>query len=356
MKKKIICILLLSIMIIFSACTGEKDKDLNDGNSNNNSGGSQIGTQHKIGEYINFKENIKYSYEGENSENAGFVTYIDYIDGENKAQIRTIGSGNNTVRILEMKNGELRQTFLRDECYYRENFLDKNEEKVEILLKEPLVKGTEWTLNDGRKRYISNVDIEVNTPSGKYQCMEVITEENDGGKNIQYYALEKGMVKQVADKSGSKVVSTLKSIEDNAKFPTTVKFYYPNIEDYSLTEKSVDMVFSTNDVTKMSFENVFKSFPGDNKEILMGPNGKINSMYLNDDGMVYVDFSKEFVKEMNVGSGFELAILQSIVNALGEYYGSDKVYITIDNEPYSSGHMYMEKGQGFKVDFTNVKK
>jgi hypothetical protein len=59
---------------------------------------------------------------------------------------------------------------------------------------------------------------------------------------------------------------------------------------------------------------------------------------------------------MNAGSGYESLILQSIVNTLGGYYGVDKVYITIENKPYSSGHIEMKKGEVFKVDTKNLVK
>jgi spore germination protein GerM len=69
--------------------------------------------------------------------------------------------------------------------------------------------------------------------------------------------------------------------------------------------------------------------------------------------MVYVDFSKELISEMNAGAGYEAMILKSITNTLGEYYGVSKVYITVDSSPYSSGHILMEKGEYFSVDLKN---
>ena len=45
---------------------------------------------------------------------------------------------------------------------------------------------------------------------------------------------------------------------------------------------------------------------------------------------------------MNAGAGGENLILQSIVNTFGNYYG-EKVYLTVDNKPYESGHIVLEK-------------
>ena len=86
---------------------------------------------------------------------------------------------------------------------------------------------------------------------------------------------------------------------------------------------------------------------------MLGPNGKIKSLYLNKDNRVYVDFTKELTSEMNAGSGYEGEILQCITNTLGQYYGVDKVYITIEGSPYSSGHISMKKGEAFTVDYKN---
>lgn len=86
----------------------------------------------------------------------------------------------------------------------------------------------------------------------------------------------------------------------------------------------------------------------------MGPNVKIKSLYLNKDNIVYIDLTKELVSEMNAGSGYESMILQSITNTIGSYYGVDKVYITIEGNPYSSGHFVMKNGEYFKVNTKNI--
>ncbi|MPM51125.1 hypothetical protein SDC9_97872 [bioreactor metagenome] len=58
---------------------------------------------------------------------------------------------------------------------------------------------------------------------------------------------------------------------------------------------------------------------------------------------------------MNAGSGFEAMILQCLTNTLGDYYQVEEVYITIDGGPYESGHIIIEEGEAYKVDYTNVK-
>jgi hypothetical protein len=310
--------------------------------SNNNSKSS-----YSIDDYFTFKENVKYNYAGTNSEYAEYVTYVDYING-NKVQLRSNNGGTETVTVLQNSNGELKKIFQRNECYYRENFTNKVANIDEILLKEPLVVGTAWKLSDGSNRYISKVDVKISIGSEECSALEVTTENTNGQIDLQYYAVNRGLIKSIYDANNMKVTSTLKNIEENVRLTQSIRCYYPD-ENYNIRYEDRNFSFVTNDITKISIQNLFKNFPGNNKGQLIGKNVTINSLYLNDDGMVYIDFSSNFVKEMNAGSGFESAILESIANTIGKYYGVDKVYITIDNKPYSSGHIVKAKGEYFKV-------
>lgn len=47
-------------------------------------------------------------------------------------------------------------------------------------------------------------------------------------------------------------------------------------------------------------------------------------------------------------------ILQSIVNTVGGYYGVEKVYLTVDENPYSSGHILMKVGESFSVNSKDI--
>ena len=71
-----------------------------------------------------------------------------------------------------------------------------------------------------------------------------------------------------------------------------MKFYFPNGNDSFNYITNKELSFNTNDVTREIFEKQFKEVPNSNVGKLMSPNTKINSLYLNEDNMVYVDFSK----------------------------------------------------------------
>ena len=304
-----------------------------------------------IKDYFSFSENSEYIYEGKGNEYASYNVFIDYLT-EDRVQLRTNNGGTEVVKVLVNKDGKLTMILSRAECYYRENLIQSPSNKEEILLKEPLVKGTTWTLSDNRKRYISNVDVEITTPLGTYKTLEVTT-ENKEGKNLDYYAPNIGLVKTSFVLNSNEITSSLSKIVKDKAFTQTVKFYYPNANDDKLYFVSKQLSFKTNDITKIILESAFKELPKGDFGKVLGPSVKIKSLYLNKDNTVYVDFTSELVSEMNAGSGYEGEILQCLTNTLGGYYGVDKVYITVEGSPYSSGHIIMKKGEAFTVDYKN---
>ena len=304
-----------------------------------------------IKDYFPYKANTKYMYEGIGNEYASYSVFTDYIVG-NRVQLRTDNGGSELVKVLENKDGKLTILLFKGECYYRENLTQSSIGNTEILLKEPLTKGTTWTLANNRKRYISNMDVEVITPLGSFKTLEVTTEDKED-KTLDYYAPNIGLVKSVFITAGSEVSSTLIKMENNVPLIQTVKFYYPNVNDDKIYYVYKRLSFNTNDLTKIIFEKAFKDITNGNLGKVLGPNAKIKSLYLNKNNMVYVDFTRELVSEMNAGAGYESMILQSITNTFGIYYGVDKVYITIEGSPYSSGHILMKKGEFFTVNLKN---
>ena len=349
MRKLLLIISLFFSIILLSSCTNknvvkpEEKKSISNPLKTN-----QVFT---INDYYPFKENVKYIYEGKGNEYASYNVYVDYTN-ENRIQIRSNNGGSETVKVLENKDGKLAMLLSIGECYYRENLTQSASVNGEIILKEPLTKGTTWVLADNRKRYISNVNVEVTTPSGNYKALEITTVGKDYNI-VDHYAPNVGLVKTVFKSNGIEVSSSLKKIEKNVPLIQTVRFYYPNVNQNKLYSVEKQLSFNTNDITKIVFEKAFKDIPKRDLDKVLSPKVKIKSLYLNKDKMVYADFSKELVSEMNAGSSYESMILQSITNTLGSYYGVDKVYITIEGSPYTSGHFFMKKGESFKVNLKN---
>lgn len=306
-------------------------------------------------DFYPLKADTEYVYEGSGNEYASFTTYVDYIDSEkDKLQTRTNNGGTETVKVLEYKDGKLYITKTVHECYYRDNFLEQSkDEESEILLMEPLIPGTSWTLSDGRKRFISASDVMIDTPTGKYNAIEVTTESEDSVIK-DYYAKNVGLVKTLFLYGDYEVSSILSDIRKNVPHNRDIMIYYPD-SDGNIYPEPVTLSFYTNDITREVISEALKAeAPKPSYLPLISSNTVIHSLYLGKDGIVYLDLSSDFIKDMNAGAGFEQMILQSITNTLGMYYGVEELYLTLDSKPYESGHISMKKGETLKVNMEQV--
>lgn len=323
-------------------------------NKNDNENEKRATQTLKIEDYYPIKMDTHYIYQGKGNEYASYDVYIDYAT-EGKVQQRVDNGGTVMANVIELKNGKVTKLYSRPEAYYRENLLKSKSGEEEILLMEPLEKGTTWKLKDSRVRSITGVSVQITTPAGNYNTIEVTTESSND-KTIDYYAKNVGLVKSVfipGEANGGEISSSLSKVEENTPFVQNINFYYPNIDDNKIYYKAKNLQFRTNDLTKKVLETVFKESVND-----LGPvfseNAKINSLYLNKDNHVYIDLNQAFLTEMNAGSGYEAMILQSIVNTVGQYYQAEKVYLTIDNKLYESGHIAMKKGEFFTVNLEDA--
>ncbi len=312
-----------------------------------------------VASYFPIKDNTRYVYEGAGNEFASYNVYTSYTK-DNKVQTRTDNGGTVVADVIEVKNGEVKRIFSRPEAYYRENLLRDNlistsdKKKAEIILKAPIKKGNSWKLNDGRTRTITSTSVDITTPVENYNAIEVTTTGGDNTKTVDYYAKNVGLVKSVFTSEGMEVSSTLKEIQNNTLLTQDIKFFYPNIDDGKIYYKNKDVDFKTNDVTRKTLEREYKQAISGTDSSVLSPNTKINSLYLNKDGMVYVDLSKDFLKEMNAGAGYESMILDSIAATFGNYYNARKVILTIDGGNYESGHILLKKGEYLKADYENA--
>ena len=306
-------------------------------------------------DYYPFQADMEYIYEGEGNEYAAFVWNIDFIDtAKNKIQTRTNNGGTETVRVIELKDGKLSVVYILNECYYRDNVMNATSSKeAEVLLMEPLVKGTMWTLPDGRERSISETEVKIETPSGNYTALEVTTESTDSITK-DYYAPKVGLVKSIFGAGDMEVTSTLSEINAETPFAQNIDVFYPDADEKIYVEP-MTLTFQTGDLTRDIIQKAFRKKNAKESYLpLISANTIINYLYLGEDKIVYVDFSAEFVQEMNAGAGYESLILQSMTNTLGNYYGAQKVYITLDAKPYESGHILMKKGETFEVNMDVV--
>jgi len=118
----------------------------------------------KASDYFPMVENTRYVYQGEGNEYAFYDAYPDFTS-ENQIQLRIDNGGTILTMVIALSDGKLVQTYSSGETYDRENDLNKTGEE-EVLLAEPIVKGTVWTLKDGSTRTITDTSASISTPSG----------------------------------------------------------------------------------------------------------------------------------------------------------------------------------------------
>ena len=221
-------------------------------------------------------------------------------------------------------------------------------------MKEPLEEGTSWILDDGSQRTITGVSSQVKTPFGDFKAIEVLT-EGDNGTNVDYYVRNVGLVKTIFQSGGLEVSSTLQSIEKDTVRTEMINFYYPDSEDSQLQAQKKGVTYHTNDSTAEVLEDAYRDLVSENLGVVFTTNAAIKSLSLDGDNRVRLDLNSAFVSEMNAGAGYEQAILQCVANTFGQYYNSEEVILTIEGEPYESGHIKMEEDQVIKTNFNDVR-
>jgi Sporulation and spore germination. len=301
----------------------------------------------KVADYFPFRSNVKYTYEGKGNEFAGYEVYTDYTS-KDRIQQDVENGGTVTARVYEVKGGKLIRTLSRGEIYYRENMLGQTDATEEVLLMEPLKKGTSWKLKDGGQRTITGLSTKIETPMGTFSTIEVIT-ENDDGTTIDYYARNIGLVKTIFQSGGMEVSSALTSVEENAARKQTVKFYYPDTATGKIRYQEKEVAFHTNDETGKVLEEAYKSAVSDVMGVVLPTDAAIKSLSLDDKKRVHVDFNSAFSTDMNAGAAYETMILQSVADTFGNYYGTEEVILTVEGKPYESGNIKMQQDQTIPV-------
>jgi hypothetical protein len=234
LKKTFISAMVILGIIIMAGCTAGS------GNAQN--------TELKATDFFANKENALYTFEGTGNEFASYTAFNEYT-ASGKVQQRINNGGANGIKVLECKDGKITVVYANGDMFYRENMLDAESNANEVLLMEPIKKGTTWNLSDGRVRTITDVSVKVTVPMGEYDAIEVTTtKDNDTTK--QYYVKGIGLVKLVYSNGSDEVTSSLSKIEENTSYTQNVNFYYPNINNEKYYYVSKDVSFKTNDVTK----------------------------------------------------------------------------------------------------------
>ena len=352
MKKFLRTFILISTMlllILFSSCGKDNTETTNEDTKTTSK------AELKVSDFFPFIENTHMVYNGYGNEYAPFETYVEYIKGS-IMQVRNINAGTISAVVYEIKNGELKRLLSKGEVYYRYDFTSFSDNNEEILLKEPIKKGTSWTLKNKDKRSITSIDKSITTPAGTYNTIEVTT-EGTYSITMDYYAKDIGLVKRVfqSKEVEGEIVSELEKIEKDVPYKESINIYFPDFDKDKLAYVNTKLEYYTNQDAKDVIETAMKNIPeGSGLSKVISDNTKILNIKLDDENeKVVVDFSSNLITEMNAGTTLESMILQSITNTFGGYFQRQKVEITIEGNPYSSGHILMQAGECFTVNTEN---
>lgn len=308
--------------------------------------------ERKVADYFPIKENVKYVYEGKGNEFAGYTAYVDYAS-EDKIQQRVENGGTVLARVFEIKDGKVTRMLSKGEVYYRENLLQRRDDSEEVILMEPLAKGTAWTLKNGSQRTITGISTEAETPMGTFPSIEVITEGTDG-TTVDYYAKNIGLVKTIFRSGGMEVSSSLKSIEEDTARTQMIRLYYPDVQDGRIYYKEKEVAYRTNESTAKILEDAYKGAASEALGVVLSTGAAIKSLSLDEENRVRLDMNAAFISGMNAGAAYEAMILQCIADTFGNYYNSDKVILTVEGKPYESGHIKMAEGESIPVKLEGI--
>jgi len=326
---------------------GEEDHGEDEGEENGEENNEETLSSY---DYYPFLQNIRLHYDGEGSEFVAESVHFDYIF-EDRAQIRRQSAGTTLLEVIHYDDGKVYSVLQEGESYQRESFynIDLEEgEKAEILIMEPIEVGTQWEVRDGVQREITNVGMVLETYVGEFEVIEVTTYEEDSTFTV-YYGQDYGKVKSVFEAGESEIYAELVEVEENYAVVQEATFFYPDFNEDCLVYFSEEISFDTNDEVEEIFEEFFRRSPKEDSDeytALMSENTSINFIRLDREDFVgHIDFSEEFITEMNAGTSLESMILSSVVRTIGDYFLVDEVKLTIEGEPYASGHFEFEEGE-----------
>lgn len=310
------------------------------------------GVSQNLSDWLPRLDNVIYNYEGFGNEFASF-NWTPQFNQENYYQLAKDNSGTTVVDIYEYTDEEVVHVFSRPETYFRDNFTKigtTEKYKVnEVILKRPIVVGTNWTTDDASYE-ITAVDKEISVPAGDYTTIEVTIDYEDFMIK-RYYAENVGLIYEWTETEGLEVESKLSDIQTEVAEEIPLTVYQTDNEIIGLDQISAEISLNTNDPARLALQELLTGETDGFENIALLPQEtKINYLFLNDEGIVEVDLSREYITNMNVGSAGESFYLIGLGNTLSQYYGVDKVLLTIDGENYEGGHIILNDNEYLTFD------
>lgn len=360
MRKNIkLVVLILIINILVTACSGSKpgEKDGPQVRSPRAASADKkdLGEAYSVRDYFPFKENTLYEYKGVGDEFAKQKTYMEFI-ADDRAQMKISNPGMDLVKVLEYRDGEISEVYSEGNFNHIENKLDARGKVESIVLKEPLQVGTSWSISGGRKRSITSVSSDIDLPYGRLKAIEVTTELGEKRRQLDYYSLNLGHVASIY-KDGDFEVKTLLNKIHRGPISHKVRYFYPLEDGTGMIYKDRKLDFNTNDNIENILEEGMRNPENETLTPLISKLVDIKSIEMDrTNNILKVDFNKQLIKDnLEMGSFLENELVQAIVNTLGTYYETNKVFISVEGRPYESGHMLLEDGEYFETTEDAIK-
>lgn len=306
----------------------------------------------RVEDYFPVLANYRLTYEGVGNEYASYVAYTEFQEG-NKLQRRTDNGGTVTSRVYKWENGRLIRVNSVSEAYVRENLLNAAETESEVLLQEPLIKGTAWDSANNIKRTITGANVPVQTPVSAYSALEV-TAQGPDYKIIDYYAKGAGLIKSVYQAGNTEVVSTLAEMKADAPYLQVVRLYYPGVEGTGRFYREVQLALATNMAMTNALEEAYQAEPKGNAGRVFTPGTRILSIRKNNRNVLLIDLNQAFITERTGSRAYEEGVVHSVADTFGELYQTEKVLLTVEGKPYKSAQFSMNEGETLEVEKTEA--
>lgn len=129
-------------------------------------------------------------------ENSGFTHTIDIVN-QDKVQVKQLDAGTGVIFVYQISVNEIRLIFNREvsDGNFEENYINSIKNNADkVILKAPIKVGTNWSDSKGGIYEITGVDVQLNTPAGIFDTIEVTFRKGDF-EIKRYYAKDIGLVK-----------------------------------------------------------------------------------------------------------------------------------------------------------------
>lgn len=132
----------------------------------------------------------------------------------------------------------------------------------------------------------------------------------------------------------------------------TIKIFVGDFDQEQLVYR--EYIIETEDKQEeLAFLNrVLKEYPNEEGAYIPALSDEDSILHIRvdlDHDKVYVDMSKTY-NQMNYGTLGEYLALQSLAYTIGNYYDVSHVSVTVEKEPYSSGHFYFDQEESILVN------